>query len=107
MPKPLIYRLVALVLATNYFAFQVELFEEEYEANHRQVSRNSSVSSPSLTWESFDKENAPQPFIIDAEIVIECLLRNLAAPASEIPPYVSFEPVRDKSPPPVLTYILA
>ena len=61
-----IYRFVALLLASNYFAFQVELFEDEYEANHPRTYETCSITQPTLTWESFDKENAPKAFVCDA-----------------------------------------
>jgi hypothetical protein len=93
-------RFVALLLATNYFAFQVELFEDEYEANHRPVSETSAIGSPTLTWESFDKTNAPKAFVFNAEITFHFLHRLEPAVLVFTPPVVCFNPIRDKSPPP-------
>ncbi len=99
MTWPWLHRIVALVLAANYFAFQVELFEEEYEANHPQAYGAPSVTQPTLTWESFDKDNAPQAFVCDANIRIE-LLFVLCVPAFRPPlAFPQYQPVRDKSPP--------
>lgn len=95
-----VHKFVALLLASNYFAFQVELFEEEYEANHPRGHTTASITKPTITWESFDKENAPKAFVFDANIRLEFLFL-LQSPLVELslpsPPY---QPVRDKSPPP-------
>ena len=102
IPRPpliSLYRYVGLILACNYFAFQVEIFDDEYEANHPQHHRGSSILSPTLTWESFDKDNAPQPFVFDALITIEYagrLAPVLSAPAT---PQQHYRDIRDKSPP--------
>ena len=92
---------VALVLACNYFAFQAELFDDEYEANHPAQARKGThaLTNPSATWESFDKDNAPQPFVFDARVSLvsrfvlpeEAPLTHLHSPG--------IHPVRDKSPP--------
>ena len=95
----LAYRLIALFLAADYFAFQVELFDDEYEANHPRTSGASSVTGPVITWESFDKENAPQAFIVDPCIEIQPLFRVVDEPALPVPPAIPRAPVRDKSPP--------
>jgi hypothetical protein len=99
MKTSLFYRLIAVVLACNYFAFQVEVFEEEYEANHRPISPTSAIASPTLTWESFDKTNAPKAFVFNAEVTIELLLRFEASQTLAVPPIVTLNPIRDKSPP--------
>ena len=98
----ILFTCTALLLATNYFAFQAELFDAEYEANHpiATPSHHSSISAPSFTWESFDKDNAPQAFVVDPELRIQCLLvihSEDVLPAIPDPP---FAVVRDKSPPP-------
>ncbi|MEO8167356.1 MAG: hypothetical protein ABI623_03855 [bacterium] len=94
-----LYSFVSLVLAANYFAFQVELFDDEYEANHPKASNKPSITVPSLNWESFDKNNAPQAFTFDACLHTEHLfLLPNAAPAQLIP-FESFKDIRDKSPP--------
>ncbi len=90
---------IALLLACNYFAFQVELFEDEYEENHPVPHSTCSFTHPSLTWESFDKDNALQAFVVHVELQVQ-LVNILPAPAIrrvvEAPPS---HPVRDKSPP--------
>ncbi len=99
----LLFTCTAIVLASNYFAFQVELFDAEYEENHPTSSGNTSgtctISASSLTWESFDKDNAPQAFVVDACVTLVCFLR---LPEETAPPDVirpSIERIRDKSPP--------
>jgi hypothetical protein len=89
----------ALLLSVTYFSFQVELFEEEYEAAHPVPSRTSTISPFSITWETFDKDNAAPAFVIDVDLRVRCLLvlESEDAPASVAPP--GFHPVRDKSPP--------
>ena len=92
-------QIVASVLALNYFAFQVELFENEYEANHPKMFANGAFSLPTLTWESFDKENAPPPFVFDACIQLTCSLVLPDEALVVAPENVPHNPVRDKSPP--------
>ena len=90
---------VALILACNYFAFQVELFDAEYEENHPAPVTSSAVSSPTLTWESFDKDGALEAFVLNACLRIECVvILPLPPPAPPVaaPPSTL---VRDKSPP--------
>ncbi len=102
MTLPTFFRCIALVLAANYFAFQVELFDCEYEANHPKQAERATVTSPSLTWESFDKDNAPQPFVFDALIRIEPFFF-LPPPVELQVPDVRIPAVlRDKSPPVLL-----
>ena len=94
-----LFKYVALLLAANYFGFQVELFENEYEQNHRPVSQTSSIGSPTVNWETFDKSNAPKAFVFNAEVAIQLL--HLASVPS-IPLYhhlVDDDLIRDKSPP--------
>ena len=90
---------VALLLAGNYFAFQVELFDTEYEANHPKQAETCSISSPTLNWESFDKNNAPQAFVFDARVAIECIFILPSLPVSTPRLEPPFRLVRDKSPP--------
>jgi hypothetical protein len=90
---------IALLLAVNYFAFQVELFDDEYEANHPRHDDRVAFSSPTLSWESFDKNNAPEPFVIDPCFRVE-LLTWLHPPAPEpLSSHHPFRDLRDKSPP--------
>lgn len=96
---PTVHKLVALVLATNYFAFQVELFEEEYEANHPKTFESCSITKSTLSWESFDKENAPEAFVFDAGIRSEFLFLLEQEPVALHLPFAQYQPIRDKSPP--------
>ena len=90
---------LAFILAANYFAFQVELFEDEYEENHPTPFPTCSLTRPTLSWESFDKDNALQAFAFNAEMRDE--------PVAFLPPVIpprlnftpAFHPIRDKSPP--------
>ena len=97
--KLYIFKYVALILAVNYFSFQVELFEKEYEQNNRNVSTTCSLDTPTVTWETFDKTNAPKAFVFNAEISFQIF--HLAPPPA-IPFYahqVNDDLIRDKSPP--------
>ena len=99
MTKYFLHTLLSLILAVNFLAFQVELFETEYEANHPTPISATSLSSLTLTWESFDKNNATKAFVFDAGIRTECIL-TLGFPlfiysVTEQP----LQPIRDKSPP--------
>ncbi len=90
---------IALILSLNYFSFQVEVFDEEYEANHPAQIEAGAISSPTLTWESFDKDQAAQPFVFDAAISFE-RIATLTEPTAPTPPsIVPEDPIRDKSPP--------
>ncbi len=93
------FRAVAVLLASNYFAFQVELFEEEYEANHPQPAGTVAFGAPTLNWESFDKDNAPKAFVFDAGLRVEFLFVFRSSTVQVLPPHFPCEPVRDKSPP--------
>jgi hypothetical protein len=95
------YQLIAFLLAANYFAFQVELFDDEYEANHPRTSATSSITGPVFTWESFDKDNAPPAFVVDPCREIRPLFTVIAEPALPGTPAAPRVPARDKSPPPL------
>jgi len=99
MRRLVFHTLVSLVLAANYLAYQVEFFEEEYEQNHPAHSGGWSFMMPALTWESFDKENAPQAIVFDAGLRVEFLFSYPVIPGEETPPCPPYQPVRDKSPP--------
>ena len=93
---------VATILACNYFAFQIELFEEEYEHNHPHMPDAVAFSHPSLSWESFDKVNAPQAFVVKPLLSIE-LIGSIAVPETiEYQFRLPYQPIRDKSPPSIL-----
>jgi hypothetical protein len=94
-----LHRVLAVVLATNYFAFQVELFEDENEANHPKRAESTSFTAPSLNWESFDKDNAPQAFVVDPNIQVDFLFLFFTQPFNELLFNPQYQPVRDKSPP--------
>jgi len=93
------HHIAALTLAIVYFLFQVEPFEWEYEANHRRKAETETFAQPSITWESFDKDNAPEAFVVDPGLAIEIL--EFALPEQDIldPLSSPYQPVRDKSPP--------
>ena len=92
------FQIVAFGLAVNYFSFQVEFDEEEYLANHRQLFDTLSFARPSVSWETFDKSNAPKAFVVT---VIDKGSLLLVLPP-EIPENDEFYPqytaIRDKSP---------
>lgn len=90
---------IAFILACNYFAFQGELFESEYEENHPSPPKTLSLSRSSTNWESFDKENAPQAFYVDAGLHLDCLLVLQPVRSFESLSDPPFQPIRDKSPP--------
>ena len=98
----LLHKCLALLLGWNYFAFQIELFESEYEQNNPKPVTTCSLSAPTLTWESFDKNNAPQPFVFDAGLRIDCILILREQPLVEQRTARPSLPVRDKSPPSLL-----
>jgi hypothetical protein len=106
MKRSILHAIVSLILAINYFAYQVEFFEDEYEANHPKPTNTCSVDRPALNWESFDKENAPEAFVFDAHVQLELLLLLPAQPARDLPPHLQSEPIHDRSPP-SLSYILS
>jgi hypothetical protein len=95
----LFHKTLALLLATNYFAFQVEVFEEEYERNHRPASETHAFDFPTLNWESFDKNNAPKAFVMVVATTVEYLFSIPPLTFSGYVPVASQSPVRDKSPP--------
>lgn len=94
-----LFSYISLVLASNYLAFQIELFDREYEAAHPPHYGSLSLTRPTLTWETFDKANAPKAFVVRLEMVVESffLLPDARVPADPTPR--PFQPVRDKSPP--------
>jgi hypothetical protein len=99
MMRPFLRNVLALLLALNFFAFQIELFDEEYEANHPDFDGSLVYTVSGITWESFDKENAPEAFVFDAGLHIEFLFL-LHSPHLVLPTAnPQFQPVRDKSPP--------
>ena len=79
----------------------MELFDAEYEANHPTAPTRGmhALSTPTVTWESFDKDNAPQAFVVDAGLRVECLATLALVPPLQVVATGPHHPVRDKSPP--------
>jgi hypothetical protein len=94
-----LHRFVALALAGILFLFETELNHDEEEQNHRQLYSTLSIAAPSVTWETFDKQNAPQAFAITVDRGDCCLLLACTHPPLLLPPTITLHPVRDKSPP--------
>ena len=94
-----IYRIFALLVALNYFAFRVELCEREFEANHSEYIDDVAFARTTLTWETYDKDNAPQAFVFNAEITLQIVSYAQQQFDIESPFVVPCQPVRDKSPP--------
>ncbi len=96
---PSLYSITAITLATVYFCFQVEVFEEEYEHNRPISTGRLAYNFSSLNWESFDKFNVQEPFVITGRVVEAlCMWMPLepgVLPCGERP----FQPVRCNSPP--------
>lgn len=93
-------RLCLLLFACNYLTFRVELFAEEYARAHPQYAGSTStVASPTTTWESFDKDNAPKAFAFQAQIILTMLGVRGDALFPPAPHVSTSEPIRDKSPP--------
>lgn len=90
---------MALVLALIYLGFEGEIFEEEYEANHPAKPEKCSLSSPSTSWESLDKEDAPPPFFFNATPCIELLFIVFTPQPVVGIVEAPFDVIRDKSPP--------
>lgn len=96
----LTYLCICVILACNYFAFQVELFSCEYEANQpMQTETGDGISCPTLTWESFDKDHAQKPYLIKVHTEIECLVRLVPIPLIPFFEEPPLHAIRDKSPP--------
>ena len=95
-----IFRFISLIVALNYFAFRVELCEEEYEENHPStIPIGVGFSKYSVNWETFDKDNAPKAFTIKVEPTIEIFLLNQPILTLQILNKPSLYIIRDKSPP--------
>ena len=93
------YRLLALLIASNYFAFRVELFSEEELQNNPLPQTGASLSAPSVNWETFDKENAPKAFAFNGNIQIEFIGFFVQQHHQILQFHPPFQLVRDKSPP--------
>jgi hypothetical protein len=95
----LLHRLLAIALASLFFAFQTELDHEEYIRQQRQLWATPAIAAPSVTWETFDKENAQKAFVFTVERGEGFVLLPHREICSSLLPRVSIHPVRDKSPP--------
>ena len=97
-----IFRKIALVLALTYAAFRTEPFEKEYEYSHPADAAGASVPAiglPTLTWETFDKDNAPKAFVFTLLTMFFVLMLSLnVVPFFRVIP-APFRILRDKSPP--------
>jgi len=98
--KATYYKILLCVVALNYCAFRVEIFEDEYRENHPVVPAGLAFTALSLNWETFDKNNAPEAFAFDAHVAIEPLFQASVLPQVNDIPYEREDLVRDKSPPP-------
>jgi len=96
------WRGLALLIACNYLAFRVELFEDEYENNHPTIdpySHEISYTPPTINWETFDKDNAPKAITIQPFLSLTNLF---TLPGESLPRTVislTQQIIRDKSPP--------
>ena len=93
------FQIVAFLLAVNYFSFQVEFDEKEYLENHRQLSDTLSFARPSVTWETFDKSNAPKAFVVEVVDKVSLLIVLPPAISENDVFYPQYTTIRDKSPP--------
>jgi hypothetical protein len=93
------YSFIAVLVALNYFAFRAELFSDEYQSNHPDRTSGHSISGPTLNWETFDKDNATQAFVFDAEVRIESLFLLQCLLREDICHPLPLHHIRDKSPP--------
>ncbi|MBI5215978.1 MAG: hypothetical protein HY960_09500 [Ignavibacteriae bacterium] len=93
------HTLFFLLMAFNYFAYQVELFEEEHKEKYRELSSVVSFASFGVTWESFGKTSAQKAFVylVDVQITLLGLLPK--EDISNLHTHPPFELIRDKSPP--------
>ena len=98
--KCTLHKLVAFLLVVNYISFHAEFFDNEYEQNHRTVSSTSSIDTPSVTWETFDKANAPQAFTFNVEIVFTVIRPAYNTLIVYDVRQTNNSIIRDKSPPP-------
>ena len=94
-----VHSFVALLLAATYFLFQVEPFEREYLEQNRGPAERPAFSAPSVTWETFDKSNAPKAFTVDPCIATGPLHVVVVSEDLLDPSFPPSHPVRDKSPP--------
>lgn len=94
-----LHALTALVLAFTYFSFRVELFSDEAEKQFHDLPHGRVITTPSLTWESYDKDNAPAAYTVEVFTEFACLVAIPPIPAFARQDILPYQPVRDKSPP--------
>ena len=90
--------LAVVILVVCYFSSQVELFDDEYEANHPPYSSGPTFVSMPLSFEC-DKENAQEAYEPVPIILVKPLFLLPFELVPEIDPHIPFQPVHDKSPP--------
>ena len=93
------YQFCSILIALNYFAFRMELFQDEDSENHPQTQSAVSFTFPTLNWETFDKDNASKAFVFDALIQIQPIEFFPPEHREQYSPYLSFRLIQDKSPP--------
>ncbi|MBI3193112.1 MAG: hypothetical protein HYZ34_01440 [Ignavibacteriae bacterium] len=96
------HTLFFLLMAFNYFAYQVELFEEEHKEKHREMSSVVSFAPFGVTWETFGKTSAQKAFVHIVDVQITFLGVLPPQYINNIPSLCPFEIIRDKSPPELL-----
>lgn len=94
-----IFKVIAALVAVNYAMFRLEVFDRENEQDHPSFTCTASITSSSINWETFDKDNAPQAFVIQPEFRILLIEFVSDHPAVPLPIVRPFEHIRDKSPP--------
>ena len=93
------FRLLSLLLAANYFAFRVECFEEEFEEHGAHPPGTVAFNTPTLDWETFDKNNAPEAITVEAGLRMEFCVSLLQERTRRVQYYPPFQLIHDKSPP--------
>ncbi len=96
------HTLFFLLMAFNYFAYQVELFEEEHKEKQREMSSVISFAPYSITWETFGKTSAQKAFVHIVDVQITFLGVLPPQHFNNVPSHSPFEIIRDKSPPELL-----
>jgi hypothetical protein len=93
------YRILSLLVALNYFSFRCELFSDEDAENHPVHQQGSSYSTPSLNWETFDKDNAPKAFVVDTAVPVAIFGPAPLPPAQLLHVHSPFRIIQGVSPP--------
>jgi len=92
-------QVLSLLVASNYFAFRVELFKDEEARNHPKLPAGVTYSVPTLNWETFDKDNAPKAFVVHGTARIDLVGFFTSPPPEPLQSHPPFQLVHDKSPP--------